>query len=167
MPTFAEIAKKIDKLDFNKIAKEIFSNQFVANQIIETITGRLFAKGVTGDNIKLKTDSGTINVASRRGFYSPFTEFVKKEKGQPINRVTLKDLGKFYFSFKVTASTVSFRIDADFNKDEHMQSNFELLYSSEKAFEDSVTSLSEDELNRIILAHFTNEILKKINAQLS
>ena len=167
MPTFGEIAKKLDRLNFDTIAKEIFSNPLVARMITETITGRLFTKGVTGDAVTLRTDSGTINVASRRGFYSPFTEIIKKGKGQPYNKVTLKDTGKFYYSFKVTAKTLYFRIDADFQKDEHMQDNFELLYSTPKSFEDSVTSLAESELNFIILGHFTNEIIKKIDKTLS
>ncbi len=167
MATFAEIGKKFGKIDFNRIAKSIFSNPLIAKQIIDTITIRLQSQGLTGDNIRLRTDAGNINPGSRQGFYSPFTETIKKDKGQPINRVTLRDTGKFYFSFKVTASEIYFRIDADFQKDEHMQSNFELLYSSPKLFEDSVTSLTESELNRIILAHFTNEIFKKIQTQLS
>ena len=44
--------------------------------------------------------------------YSPLTFEIKKEKGQPYNRVTLRDEGDFEHSFYVEADTQQFTIKA-------------------------------------------------------
>lgn len=44
--------------------------------------------------------------------YSPITIRVKLAKGQPTNRVTLRDEGDFHASFRVIANNISFFIDA-------------------------------------------------------
>lgn len=44
--------------------------------------------------------------------YSPLTIEIKKEKGQPYNRVTLRDEGDFEQSFYVEAGTQQFTIKA-------------------------------------------------------
>lgn len=44
--------------------------------------------------------------------YSPLTIEIKKEKGQPYNRVTLRDEGDFEQSFSVEADTQQFTIKA-------------------------------------------------------
>ena len=44
--------------------------------------------------------------------YSPLTIEIKKEKGQPYNRVTLRDEGDFEQSFDVEADTQQFTIKA-------------------------------------------------------
>lgn len=44
--------------------------------------------------------------------YSPLTIEIKKEKGQPYNRVTLRDEGAFEQSFYVEADTQQFTIKA-------------------------------------------------------
>ena len=44
--------------------------------------------------------------------YSPLTIEIKKEKGQPYNRVTLRDEGDFERSFYVEADTQQFTIKA-------------------------------------------------------
>jgi hypothetical protein len=44
--------------------------------------------------------------------YSPLTIEIKKEKGQPYNRVTLRDEGDFEHSFYVEADTQQFTIKA-------------------------------------------------------
>lgn len=45
--------------------------------------------------------------------YSPLTIEIKKEKGQPYNRVTLRDEGDFEHSFYVEADTQQFTIKAE------------------------------------------------------
>lgn len=44
--------------------------------------------------------------------YSPFTVQIKRFKGQPTNRVTLKDTGDFYRSFYIEYSNTDFEIKA-------------------------------------------------------
>lgn len=44
--------------------------------------------------------------------YRPFTVQVKRQKGQPTDRVTLRDTGDFHESFRVQWQDTEFRIDA-------------------------------------------------------
>ena len=84
--------KKISKNGANIAAEILMKNDHI---IIDMNTDdQLFNKGVdsTGDRI----------IASDP--YSPFTVGIKKLKGQPTNRVTLKDVGNFHGSFKATKS---------------------------------------------------------------
>lgn len=61
--------------------------------IIELNTqSQLFDKGIDSTGRSLE-DVG--------GGYSPYTIEIKKSKGQPTDRVTLKDTGDFYQSFRV------------------------------------------------------------------
>jgi hypothetical protein len=48
--------------------------------------------------------------------YSPFTVEIKDQKGQPSDRVTLKDTGAFWESIKVDVNSDSFTIDASDSK---------------------------------------------------
>jgi len=51
--------------------------------------------------------------------YRPLTIRIKTEKGQPTDRVTLRDTGDFHGSFYVEANNDGFRIDAkDWKRDE-------------------------------------------------
>lgn len=52
------------------------------------------------------------------GSYSPFTVEMKKLKGQPYDRVTLKDTGDFYEGFFVKRAKMGWEIDS---KDEKTQ----------------------------------------------
>ena len=54
--------------------------------------------------------------------YRPLTIRIKTEKGQPTDRVTLRDTGDFHSSFFVEANNEGFRIDAkDWKRDELVQ----------------------------------------------
>ena len=68
--------------------------------------------------IKLNTidqlfNDGIDSLGDSLGEYSPFTVELKKAKGQPTNRITLKDTGDFYKTFKVEVKDDSFFINAN------------------------------------------------------
>lgn len=68
--------------------------------------------------IKLNTidqlfDDGIDSLGDSLGEYSPFTVELKKIKGQPTDRITLKDTGKFYKTFKIEIKNDSFFINAN------------------------------------------------------
>ncbi len=68
--------------------------------------------------IKLNTidqlfDDGIDSLGDSLGEYSPFTVELKKIKGQPTDRITLKDTGKFYKTFKIEVKDDSFFINAN------------------------------------------------------
>ena len=45
--------------------------------------------------------------------YTPFTEQIKKDKGQPSDRTTLRDTGDFHDSFKLDSNKFPFGITAN------------------------------------------------------
>lgn len=65
---------------------------------------QLFDKGVDSSGSKISPA------------YSRTTVSIKNRKGQPTNRVTLKDTGSFHKSFKVDTKKESFKIDATDSK---------------------------------------------------
>jgi hypothetical protein len=52
------------------------------------------------------------------GTYAPTTVMIKQAQGVPTDRITLKDTGDFYSSFKVFYSNGEIFIDADGQKDD-------------------------------------------------
>ena len=59
-------------------------------------------------------DSKGVQLAAIGGGYAPSTIRIKSRKGQPTNRVTLEDTGKFYDSFDVQVkANASFTITAN------------------------------------------------------
>ena len=68
--------------------------------------------------IKLNTidqlfNEGIDSLGDSLGEYSPFTVELKQAKGQPTDRITLKDTGDFYKTFKVEVKDDSFLINAN------------------------------------------------------
>lgn len=79
----------------------IGKNRKVQNYIIELNTiEQLYNKGIDSQGKSL-------------GSYSPFTVKEKIKKGQPTDRVTLKDTGEFYKSFQIDLSGDDIIIEAD------------------------------------------------------
>ena len=73
--------------------------------------------------IKLNTidqlfNEGVDSLGYSLGEYSPFTVELKKIKGHPTDRITLKDTGDFYRTFKVEVKDDSFFINANPIKDD-------------------------------------------------
>jgi len=52
------------------------------------------------------------------GTYAPSTVMIKQAQGVPTDRITLRDTGDFYSSFKVFYSNGEILIDADGQKDD-------------------------------------------------
>lgn len=99
----------IVKLDENKILRQILSSTELQEEIIYLNTiSQLFEQGE--DKLGRRLDS-------IGGGYSPYTIQIKQSKGQPIDRVTLKDTGAFYDSFKVVVADSYIEIIANPLKD--------------------------------------------------
>ena len=60
--------------------------------------------------------SGEDGLGNSLGSYTPLTVSIKKRKGQPTDRITLKDTGDFYKSYFITAFKGGFIIDANAEK---------------------------------------------------
>jgi len=63
---------------------------------------QLFTKGINSMGISIDTYRP----------YKPLTMQIKSEKGQPVDRVTLRDTGSFHHSFYIEAGLESFMIKA-------------------------------------------------------
>lgn len=157
MGAFREISDNI-KFNFNDIARRAFSDDAIKSRIIEIIQKRLYNFGVDAKGLKLYTDNSILNEV-----YAPFTLRWKNFKNMPSNRVTLRETGEFYRSFKILVEQKFFEISAMFTKkDKHIFDNFTILYPSESEFEKSITSLSEDEFDRLL----KNEIIYLILSEM-
>jgi len=71
-------------------------------KIVELNVEQLYDYGINSLGIRIDTYDP----------YSPYTIRVKKEKGQPYDRVTLRDTGDFHKSFEVVFDPASFYITA-------------------------------------------------------
>ena len=86
--------KAIAEIDYHQILQQIFRATELQEMIIELNTqDQLFEKGE--DKLGRRLDA-------LGGGYAPYTIDIKVSKGQPTDRVTLKDTGAFYDSFYVS-----------------------------------------------------------------
>lgn len=134
--------------DIDLLALEIAKQDSFQDLVIELNTEKqLFDKG---------EDSTGRTLESIGGAYAPFTVSVKKAKGQPTNRVTLRDTGEFYASFVVKPFKGGFTIDADPNKEDN------------NLFDDwgeDIVGLNQENL-QIVINFFRDAVLEKINRRI-
>ena len=93
-----------DKLDVNK-ALDFSVDSDIKELIIELNQEQLYNLGEDSEGKSL-------------GTYAPTTVMIKQAQGVPTDRITLKDTGDFYSSFKVFYSNGEIFIDADGQKDD-------------------------------------------------
>ena len=87
------------------IIEEITKQKETQEFLIFVLQEQLFQSGEDGKGVPI-------------GMYSPFTITIKKRKGQPTDRVTLKDTGDFYNSYTIKPFNGGFIIDADGEKED-------------------------------------------------
>lgn len=91
--------------------------------------------------------------------YSPFTKAIKAAKGQPFDRVTLKDEGDFHSSIKAQAEANGFTMKATDWKAEGLQ----IVYGEEilGLSEDSIAEFKEDIVRPEMIDKTRNHVLRK------
>lgn len=88
--------------------------------------------------------------------YRPRTIRIKRKKGQPIDRVTLRDTGDFHRSFAVIADNVEFLIGAtDWKVDELVNK-----YGNE------ILGLTDVNLDKLVWEHIYPELMNKLRVEL-
>ena len=103
------------RLNENQIIDEILSDKAFQAFIINLNTEeQLFKQGINALNVKLADVDNPYTEATIEGT-SQFEG--KRSKGQPFDRVTLKDTGEFYESFRITLNKNNFVISSDPIKD--------------------------------------------------
>lgn len=144
MNTLESLHKAVSTFDVKAIINEVLKLNDIQSELIRIIQTRLYEKGTTAEGEKLRTDfakSSNKRLKGEKGFYSKNTERIKKGKGQTIDRVTLKDTGEFYESFKTTFKT-DLDVSADF-RDIYL--NFQDSFNSENEFEQAILDISDEE----------------------
>lgn len=106
-----QYAKRVSKLRSEVLFRVIFSINEIKEEIIYLNTQeQLFEKGIDSEGVRL-------DVARGYG-YANVTKKIKAQKGQPTDRITLKDTGEFYQSFRVDVRAGVITINADAQKDD-------------------------------------------------
>lgn len=97
MASIRELMKRLEDLDVDKLAMESIEDS--KKELIEWQQGQLFAgKESSGGFIRPKYRANTV--------------LIKRKKGQPTDRVTLKDTGDFYKGIFVDVRNVTYVIDS-------------------------------------------------------
>ncbi len=95
-PMFKPLLNKItavEGLTVRDLFRQLFTDNEFTDYIIELNTQyQLYTLGINAKGERLDDIAGG---------YSPYTIEQKEKKGQPTDRVTLKDTGEFYASFRV------------------------------------------------------------------
>lgn len=98
---------------FKAILDEELRNEILRHEdvIVKMVAeGQLYDKGIEGRGIKISD-------------YMPYAEITKKrklKKGQPINRVTLRDTGEFHNSLHVEFDDEGFYVTSDDDKAKYL-----------------------------------------------
>lgn len=101
---------RLNKSELNDIGRQVV--RFYQDEIIEMNQQRLLSgKYTSGEFISPE--------------YTKYTVDIKKQKGQPSDRVTLKDTGDFYESIYVRANADSFYTGATDEKTNDLQAKYE------------------------------------------
>lgn len=102
-----QVLNEIERLRISNVMGQLYHNDDLLDFVVYLNTQKqLFEKGINADSLSLSEVRGL--------GYSPYTKAVKAKKGQPTDRVTLKDTGEFYRSFDVKLlSTNDWQIVAD------------------------------------------------------
>lgn len=82
--------------------------------------------------------------------YSAVTVQIKREKGQPTNRVTLRDEGDFHFSFFIEFSSTGFEIRADDGKTKKLL----------KGYGEGILGLTEENITDLAQNYILPELIK-------
>ena len=127
---------------------EVLNSPRVQLWVLTANKTQLYAKGKTSKGKDL-------------GKYSPYTEEVKKSKGQRLDHITLSDTGAFYESFKLIIGKNSFEITADGIKVDDYGNITDLLYE----YGEDVLGLDQEHLQDFVIM-LTNEMIKHIERKL-
>jgi hypothetical protein len=119
MATISEIMKRLENVDVLQLAAE--SIEDTRSELIENQQEQLFAG---------KTSAG----GDISPFYKPATIAKKKKKGQPTDRVTLKDTGAFYNAVFVDVRQTTFVVDSADPKTEFLARRYKNIFGLDGQF---------------------------------
>ena len=136
MGSLKSLLEKVNTFDPEKTFTEVLKDTDKPEELIKE---RLNKTGTRSTGEKIKTSSAE---QFGKGVYMPFTISEKKRKGQPTDRVTLNDTGKFQKSFEKKILKDAFTIEGDSKKpDGEIEDNIDFT---------NVLNLSKDEIKELV-----------------
>lgn len=142
MSSIDDLIKRVEKFE-NKI------NEYIRLEIIEdepyicnmNTDKQLFREGITRDGVKIDS-------------YAPYTlttKRIKSAKGQPTDRVTLRDTGDFYSAFFIMADDKGFKIESEDWKVDKLVDKYG----------EEILGLTDDNLNELIWEYIYPMLIEK------
>lgn len=127
-------------------------------QIMEEVRGAIeeTAGSVSDFNRKQLFEGIRATGADIKPAYAPLTILIKDQKGQPTDRVTLKDTGSFYEGIFVDVNSESFDIDSHDEKSEALKAKY-----GERIF-----GLTTENKGEYALYHFFPALRERITKRL-
>ena len=124
-----DLINSLEALDVKEVWKQALQDneEFIVELNSED---QLFEKGI---------NSQGVSIADYKP-YTPFSVKIKKEKGQPTGRVTLRDEGDFHLSFYLAISDDEMEIKASDEK----------VGSLSRKYGESILGLTESNLNEVV-----------------
>jgi len=148
MDSFRDI-QKLFEIDIYQLMDSVIENSRVQDEMIE-----LNHKQLQGGKDALGQTIVTIGGSP----YRPMTIRIKRSKGQPFNRVTLKDTGEFYDTFQVKILRDSYEIIADFQKgSDDIRDNFSSQYDFLGLDDESLNEF----VNEVFFPRFAKALIAK------
>lgn len=107
------------KLIDNEYMRDIISDVDASTFIMDTNANKqLFEEGINALGVPISSYAP----------YRPYTIRVKKEKGQPTDRVTLRDTGAFERDFRVVVGQTEFVVTSDDWKTEDLMAKYGKIF---------------------------------------
>lgn len=142
MATILGLYERLQQLDTDKIIRESLE---ASKETYADMNAEQMFKGIRSDGNPILPE------------YSPLTVQLKKEKGQPTDRVTLHDTGSFYQGIRVDVGSDKLTIDSVDEKSARLQKK----YSTRKG---SIFGLSAPFRREFLNQKMRPEFKKRIEA---
>ena len=154
MDALLRVLRKTKKLDPFKLVDDIIRSNNLLDYIIKLNTeAQLFNRGISTDGMKIIPP------------YAETTKSIKKRKGQPSTRVTLKDSGDMYKTWEVKLSKLYITITANLIKEGKNKDGNNIDIDLEIKYGKNIVGLTDENLQKLInkiQREFKKEILKQI-----
>jgi hypothetical protein len=121
----------------SKVVRALEETVKVTTHLVEDLNAGQLNEGVNADNQNITPP------------YAELTKQIKKLKGQPTDRVTLKDTGAFHRSFNVMFETDGFMVDSkDELKNKLVEKYGAILGLTDKSKQQYINDMKEALLNK-------------------
>lgn len=134
--------RKFNDIIDKELQAEIMRNEKTIVRMVAK--NQLFRQGIEGRGIKIAS-------------YMPYAESTKRrkrQKRQPVNRVTLKDKGQFYEGMHVVFDSTGFYVTSDDYKTPYLV----------KRYGTSIFRLTDENLNELMHKYIRPHLAKKLKS---